>query len=583
MKNKTLAALGEELYSGKPVSPTCLGKLSVPSASLLMSETKMGKQKYQLISAIFKREGFDILPSYLDVSSFRKAITPSTMALPEPFLGIKFPLVEAVKTALLRTIMYNVAPKDKNLLLFDKLKFIIKVGFDGSGQHNMFHQQGTAETTNIIMTMMVPLTLRGQLKPSSPEEIIWSEQNPSSANTQRPLALQLGKENIENLMMFGIQSQEMNDLEARGVEVDVGGHEINVGVLFRLTAIDRKATDAVLSVGGSYCDLCLLSKEEAHETGCIPDLAVVRTLESIKQIAENLPKDSDGNLKTRKGDYGTRQGVMRAPITQHEIESVQALHMVLRTADWCLKLVYHERAGLLLWSEAVDVRGTEFSKQAKFEIQNYMRKHTGLRVDYPNPSGGTTTTGNVARRLLHDPATRKELLSQIPDHLRGNLGELLKRISIVLRVISTKAKVEKLEEFRSYSLKTYQFVLETYAPPRCFISPTVHKALGHGWELIRKNEGNGLGILSEGGLEASNKLLRNIRIDQARKVSQETNLQDCISKLWVRSDPEVEKIRCRVLPRCQACSTRGHSKAECPNIVRVLKCEDEMVQYFLMK
>ena len=40
------------------------------------------------------------------------------------------------------------------------------------------------------MTMVTPLALK------SGEDVLWTEKNPSSADTQRPVALQLGKETI---------------------------------------------------------------------------------------------------------------------------------------------------------------------------------------------------------------------------------------------------------------------------------------------------------------------------------------------------------------------------------------------------
>ena len=44
--------------------------------------------------------------------------------------------------------------------------------------------------------------------------------------------------------------------------------------------------------------------------------------------------------------------------------------------------------------------------------------------------------------------------------------------------------------------------------PWISIRPTVHKLLGHSWELILQNNEKGLGSLDESGLEGCNKLLR---------------------------------------------------------------------------
>ena len=57
------------------------------------------------------------------------------------------------------------------------------------------------------------------------------------------------------------------------------------------------------------------------------------------------------------------------------------------------------------------------------------------------------------------------------------------------------------------------------------------------------NNNKGLGEYSESGLEHNNKFLRFFRQSLARKTSQETNLQDCIERLWLKSDPKVRNIK----------------------------------------
>ena len=192
--------------------------------------------------------------------------------------------------------------------------------------------------------------------------------------------------------------------------------------------------------------------------------------------------------------------------------------MLPRTTDWFLKLVYHESAGVSHWSQSVNNRDLQFLKNAKKQVQEHMIATTGIRVDFPDPSCRTTTTGKVSRKLLHDAVVRGELLSNVPHHLRYNIAELCKRLSVILRIVSSKDKVNKLDEFKQYCQETYKLVLEKYSPPKCFLSPTVHKLLAHSWELIEKNSGVGLGTLSEGGLEASNKLLRRFRVNLSRKM-----------------------------------------------------------------
>ena len=362
MNDRTMTDLGERLAYGKGVQPS---KLSTESAALIMADAEIGKSAYCKIASILKREGFDILPGYADVSQFNKKVTPVAKALQQPHTGIEFPLYPAVKMSFERTLLL-IPDKLDSIVSSGLIKYSIKAGFDGSGSHSIFNQKGNMETNNIIMTMMCPLSIQ-----TEDNVILWKEENPESSNTHRPLALQLGKETIESLKSFADLTEVILQLETTGFQSQVKEEMIRVKVQIRLTAMDRKACDAVTGLGGAFCDLCFLSKEEAHNLSKVPDIKVERTLESTQQICEQIPVKEDGDLVTARGDYEQRKGVKRAPTTKKEVESIQALHMLLRSTDWLLKLVYHESAGVNHWSESVNNRDLQFLKNAKKEVQVY--------------------------------------------------------------------------------------------------------------------------------------------------------------------------------------------------------------------
>ena len=62
--------------------------------------------------------------------------------------------------------------------------------------------------------------------------------------------------------------------------------------------MDRKACDAVTGLGGAYCDLCLFSKDDAHNPVFVASMKVERTLESTLEICQRIPANQDGELKT---------------------------------------------------------------------------------------------------------------------------------------------------------------------------------------------------------------------------------------------------------------------------------------------
>ena len=95
------------------------------------------------------------------------------------------------------------------------------------------------------------------------------------------------------------------------------------------------------------------------------------------------------------------------------------------------------------------------------------------------------------------------------------------------------------------------------------ITPTVHKLLGHSWEMIESNDECRLKCPDESGLEETNKVLRSIRSKLSRKISQSSNLQDTFTRLWMRSDPKVDEIYGSTRPFCKFCKDYGHTERYC--------------------
>ena len=120
------------------------------------------------------------------------------------------------------------------------------------------------------------------------------------------------------------------------------------------------------------------------------------------------------------------------------------------------------------------------------------------------------------------------------------------------------------KEFYLFLLNEFPREVQRDLPgPWISITPTLHKVIGHSWEVMERNDGYGLGILDESGMESCNKVLRNIRTKLSRKCSQDANLKDILNRLWVMSDPGVDAERHTVKPFCRSCDEKGHSTRYC--------------------
>lgn len=67
--------------------------------------------------------------------------------------------------------------------------------------------------------------------------------------------------------------------------------------------------------------------------------------------------------------------------------------------------------------------------------------------------------------------------------------------------------------------------------------------------MCELNGGFGLGDLSEEGLEALNKMIRERRVHGARKNSTESNFEDTFNHLWDRSRPTIVEMERKIKPR----------------------------------
>ena len=176
--------------------------------------------------------------------------------------------------------------------------------------------------------------------------------------------------------------------------------------------------------------------------------------------------------------------------------------------------------------------------------------------------GGNTNKGDVCQRLLTD--YRHVIVELVPEIFQNDFQELLCRMWIVVKVYTSTGTVN-VHLFKEFCLETYYLILHKFNNAELkwiSVTPTVHSLLAHGWELIYFNGNKGLGEFTESGLENNNKFLRFYRQNLARKVNQTTNLEDCITRLWLRSDPGIRNAAPKSL--CTRCSSRNHYTVSCP-------------------
>ena len=137
-------------------------------------------------------------------------------------------------------------------------------------------------------------------------------------------------------------------------------------------------------------------------------------------------------------------------------------------------------------------------------------------------------------------------------------------IELILRVTSSKNHEINVDKFGNLCTETYLDIITDLK--WVYLTPTIHKVLGHAKELIERNMCMGLGHLSEEGLEACHKIMRRFRAYWTLQLNDDANLKDLIRKMWLISDPLFYSYR-RVLT-CPKCGSTGHQK-KCPLVQNI--------------
>ena len=101
------------------------------------------------------------------------------------------------------------------------------------------------------------------------------------------------------------------------------------------------------------------------------------------------------------------------------------------------------------------------------------------------------------------------------------------------------------------------------------VSPSVHRILANGWERIEMNDG--IGDLSEEGLEALNKWIRRLRVGGARTSSALFNFTDTFNHLWDRSRPTIVEMERQIKKK----KSKVNIATEIETLVLSLFLEDE--------
>ena len=237
---------------------------------------------------------------------------------------------------------------------------------------------------------------------------------------------------------------------------------------------------------------------------------------------------------------------------------------------------------------AVHLRAEVFDT-AKQQIQDNIMSKIGEPWDFPDQTGkgGTSTTGNTARKILHHNI--KLVIEMLPERFQAQMETYGQQLSVIIKDLSSNKKIG-INKYKDLCTQVYVDLIESFPGLSAggswvSITPSLHKLLAHSWEFIEMNRDQGLRSLDESGLEGNNKLLRRIRTKLSRKTSQDDNLVDTLRRMWVGSDPSINLIRMKAQPKCKFCNVTGHSTRYCKirnnNVTEIVAEDDKLFESIL--
>jgi hypothetical protein len=172
---------------------------------------------------------------------------------------------------------------------------------------------------------------------------------------------------------------------------------------------------------------------------------------------------------------------------------VAPLHFGIRTFEFFLHVGFNQ--DFQQW-QARGETNKALKARRKFQIQADLERQLAIKVCHVRPGGGTSNTGNVARRALNAP--------DVLGRACGVPAEMVKLARTLWILLACPYEVDP-EKFQALC-KRFR---ELYFNPANNVSwyklpPTVHKVVVHGAAILRKSPVP-VGLLSEECSESNNK------------------------------------------------------------------------------
>ena len=578
--NRKLGLVGKAIYEGTFSDKTNQMEMCEAEALFMKThELQLSDLQYTNLRLRLLRHGSSI-PTLQKLKEFEKSQRYPIV----PFLGgFRASLTEIAKKTLSQIVQIpevaeTIAKLDPEVSFPLKAQWL--TGFDGSGSQPTAMQRSRNEASNNptipAISQQNRETVVAVLKDIKTKngDVIFETEKIASTHSCRIYMLFPQKENRQVMEKF-IPIMDAEEKELQDMQMDVSlpnGEVAPFENTVSMVLTDGKAAKEATGLGGAYCLLGTCSKEAGHDVERIQaGFDLNRTMAQVKEIFEKLYNEEIGGVAKANKDYDVRQGVTHRPLTSQSVnQAPRPLHCVLRLYNLFQRLLYKTLAKIKAALDPdLEIDEKKLLANCRLIVIEAMKKGTGIPMDTPTSKGGTTDTGNAAKRFFSEESI-PVLRDLFPPEEGEAILELHHYFSVIVGILPSKRRVDtsKLKQLctDAYLLLRSKF---SYVP----ISETAHMVLGHSFQLIELNDGYGLGQMSEQGLEGLNKLVRRFSERYARQRSLDANITDVVNRLQVLSNPFLMTYRRK--PQCtRCCSVGDHWTVSCPNKEKIPWCKN---------
>lgn len=453
-------------------------KFSNEEALSLFLDMGLTRETYCIMRTKLREHKSDVFPAYRHLRVSKQEAVPKDCIITEESAEVK---LQDLMDHTVRRIIESKTEEEINDLP-KNLTLISKWGCDGSSGQSAYKQiiKTDKEETISDANMFMASVVPLRLKSETTEH--WKNPSPSSTHFCRPIMFQYVKESSEVIRgtVDNIKQQISVMLPSK---FQVNGHIFIINHKLFLTMIDGKVLNVLTDTKSTKtCAICK------------------RTQKDFQDFEESITDESNF-------EFGM------AP-----------LHARIRCMEFILKLSY------TLPNDDDDGEIPNINQRKK-QIQEKLHKEIGIIVDKPKQGFGNFNDGNTSRRFFDN--------DNVAAHITGVDQIILKRLQVILNVLNCGENVNG-EKFGEYAKDTRNLLKQKY--PQKLITPTLHKVLDHGKQII-EYQPVPIGELSEEAQESKNKDYKKYRYLNTCKVSRKRQNEDLFNMLSASSDPLISSLR----------------------------------------